>query len=64
VGVSHFALDFSLRDQSGNAIDDNDIYGAAPDQGFCYFQRLFSGVGLRDVKVLCFHPAVSRIRAV
>ena len=52
VDVAHVALDFGLRDQGGNAVDDDGVNGAAADQLLGDVQRLLGGVGLGDQQVV------------
>ena len=46
VGVAHVALDFGAGNEGGDAVDDDDLDGAAADQVFGDFEGLLGVVGL------------------
>jgi hypothetical protein len=56
VSVAHFALDFSARDQRGDAIHNDDIQRAGTNQRLRNFQSLFAGIWLGDIKRIQINP--------
>ena len=48
MGVAHFAFNFRTWDQGGDRIDHQYVDRVGTDQCVDNFQRLFTGVGLRD----------------
>ncbi len=60
MAVAHLPFDFGRRHQRGDAVDHDDIDGAAADKRISDFERLLAGVGLRyqevidiDAKIFC-----------
>jgi hypothetical protein len=51
MGLTHFALDFSLRNQSSDRIDHNDINRIAANEDFSNLKGLFPIVRLADQQV-------------
>ena len=67
VRVSHLTLDLSPRHQGGDGVDDDDVEGAAPDEGVGDLQGLLAVVGLGEVQVLEVHAdglGVGRVEGV
>ena len=50
--VPHLTLDLSPRDQGCDGVDNDDVEGAAPDEGIGYLQGLFAVIRLGEVEVL------------
>src|SRR3954466_10234122 len=59
--VAHLTFDLRLRHQRRDGIDDEEIDGAAADQGFRDLERLLTRVGLRDEEVLDLDPELLRV---
>ena len=57
MSISHVAVDLGLRDQSGDAIDDDNVHCAAADQVLAYFEGLLGAVGLGYEQVVEVHAA-------
>ncbi len=67
VAVAHLAFDLGARHERGHRVDHDDIHRARSNQLLGDFQRLFAGIGLRDVEVVDVHAAargISRIERV
>ena len=63
-GIAHFAVDFRLRDEGGDRVDDNDVQRAGTNQRFDDFQRLFACVGLRDIQVVNIYAQILGVHRV
>ncbi len=48
VSVAHFAIEFLLRHQGGNGVDDDDVDSVAFDEHFGDVHRFFAAAGLAD----------------
>ncbi len=59
--VAHLAFDFRARRQGRHRVHDDQVDGAAANQGFGDFQRLLARVGLRHEEVIGLHAKFSRI---
>ena len=46
MAVTHFALNFSLWNKSGNGVDYDNINRTASDKCLCNFKSVFTRVGL------------------
>src|SRR5918997_1660469 len=55
VGVTHLALYLGARHEGGNGVDDDDVEGAASDEGVGYLEGLLPVVRLGEVQVLEVH---------
>ena len=66
VAVAHIAFDFSFRHQRRHRVDNHHIDAAAAHQRIADFQRLFAGIGLRQVKLFNVHTqsaGINRIKS-
>ena len=63
-GITHFAVDFRLRDEGGDRVDDNDVQRAGTNQRFDDFQRLFAGIRLGNQQVLNVYADFFGIRGI
>src|SRR5918998_76082 len=56
VGVAHLALYLGAGHEGGDGVDDDDVEGAASDEGVGYLEGLLPVVRLGEVEVLEVHP--------
>ena len=67
LGVAHVAVNFSLGDEGGDGVNDDDVDGVRADESFANFEGLFAVVGLRNEEVGSVNAdafGVSRIKGV
>src|SRR5215210_1418405 len=65
--VAHLSLDLSPRHEGRHRVDDDDVQGAASDEGIRYLQGLLAVIRLGEVEVLEVHPdslGVGRVEGV
>ena len=53
LGISHVTLEFALRNERGNRVNDHDVQSAASDENLGNLQGLLSGIRLRNQQVVC-----------
>ena len=61
MNIPHIPLNFRLRNQSGHAVNDDGINGAAAHQLFGNVQGLLGGIGLGNQQAVNVQPAVGGI---
>ena len=54
-GVAHLAIEFVLGNERGYRVDDDDVNGVGANKGFGDVERVFTGVGLGNEKVVEVH---------
>ena len=59
--VPHFAVDFRLRNESGDRVDDDEIDGSRTHQGFGDIESLFARIGLGNQKLINVDSQVAGI---
>ena len=50
--IAHIALDLGSRHERGDGVNDDDVYRAAADEHFRYFERLLAVIGLRNEQII------------
>ena len=67
VTIAHFAFKFRLRNQRSDRVDHDQVNGVRRDDCGRDFERLLSGIGLRDEKIIDVYTqrgSVFRVRGV
>ncbi len=59
--ITHLALDFGLRGQRGNRVDHQDVDRTGTDQHVGDFQRLLTGIRLRQQQVVHVHAQLGGV---
>ena len=61
VAVAHVALDFRLRDERSDRVDDDDVDRVGADEHVGDLEGLLAVVGLRDEQLVRLHAELARI---